>query len=77
MVATPIERTFESHAARLLKTLRDKKGQWVNNMELYRTLNISVYARIYGLRRRGHKIESRRVDQRNWEYRLVAEAGEV
>lgn len=53
----------------LLTRLRAAHGEWVG--DLYADLRVMIHSRVSDLRKRGFKIECRRVGQGKYEYRLV------
>ena len=53
----------------LLTVLRAAHGRWLS--DLYRTTGCMVHSRVADLRRRGHRIECRRIGIGEYEYRLV------
>ncbi len=68
---TPQNTNNASGTDRLLAVLSD--GEWHESRSLYRALNVMVHSRVADLRRRGHRIESRR-EGREHLYRLEVTA---
>lgn len=61
---------------RVLKILQDADGKWVDGMTFLHLIPAitQYHARIFGLQEKGHKIEGRFIEGKNWkEYRIVKE----
>lgn len=60
----------KSHNVRILELLKEFEGEWVDHPR--RRIPEAIWnSRVAELRRRGHRIECRRVGPGNYEYRLV------
>ena len=61
---------------RILQILKDARGDWVDGM-IFLNLDRPItqyHARIWGLQRKGYKIDGSWVEGKNWKkYRLISE----